>query len=163
MVDAREALVQALNGNDGAVILISHDRHMVELTADRLVLVEHGKAVDYAGSIDDYIDFVLGRNQPKGEGKAKVSKADRKAGMKAREDARALRKAAAEAEAASARLAKHRTELDRAMADPAAAEPGLASLPMSELSRRRADVAAELEEAEARWLEISEQLEQLAA
>ena len=41
-VDAREALVQALNGYDGAVILISHDRHMVELTADRLVLVEHG-------------------------------------------------------------------------------------------------------------------------
>ncbi len=72
-VDAREALVQALNGYDGAVILISHDRHMVELTADRLVLVEHGMAVDYAGSIDDYIDFVLGRNQPKAERKPKVS------------------------------------------------------------------------------------------
>ncbi len=64
-VDAREALVQALNGYDGAVILISHDRHMVELTADRLVLVDHGQAKDYPGSIDDYIDFVLGRNQPK--------------------------------------------------------------------------------------------------
>ena len=43
----REALVQALNGYDGAVILISHDRHMVELTADRLVLVDHGGATDY--------------------------------------------------------------------------------------------------------------------
>jgi ATP-binding cassette subfamily F protein 3 len=64
-VDSREALVQALNGYDGAVILVSHDRHMVELTADRLVLVDDGKAVDYNGSIDDYIDFVLGRNQPK--------------------------------------------------------------------------------------------------
>src|SRR6478672_9515345 len=46
-VDAREALVQALNGYEGAVIIISHDRHMVELTADRLVLVDHGGAVDY--------------------------------------------------------------------------------------------------------------------
>ena len=70
-VDAREALVQALNGYDGAVILISHDRHMVELTADRLVLVDDGGASEYAGSIDDYIDFVLGRNQPKAAAKPK--------------------------------------------------------------------------------------------
>jgi ATP-binding cassette subfamily F protein 3 len=49
-VDAREALVQALNGYDGAVILVSHDRHMVELTADRLVLVDGGTAVDYAAA-----------------------------------------------------------------------------------------------------------------
>ena len=161
-VDAREALVQALNGYDGAVILISHDRHMVELTADRLVLVDHGEAVDYAGSIDDYIDFVLGRNQPKAD-KPKAPKSDRKAGQKARENARALKKAAAEAEAVSARLAAQCSALDRAMFDPAGAEPDLASLPMSELSRRRASLAADLEEAEARWLEVSEQLEQLAA
>jgi len=53
--------------------------------------------------------------------------------------------------------------LDRAMSDPAAAEPELSLLPMTELSRRRAKVAAELEEAEALWLEISEQLDQIAA
>ena len=162
-VDAREALVQALNGYDGAVILISHDRHMVELTADRLVLVENGMAVDYAGSIDDYIDFVLGRNQPKGERKPKASKSDRKAEKKAREDERALRKAATEAEAASARLAARCSAFDRAMFDPDGADPELASMPMSELSRRRAEIAAELAEAEARWLEVSEQLESLAA
>ena len=162
-VDAREALVQALNGYDGAVILISHDRHMVELTADRLVLVEHGMAVDYPGSIDDYIDFVLGRNQPKAERKPKSSKADRKTEAKAREDARALRKAITDAEAASIRLAAQCSALDRAMFDPGGAEPELASLPMTELSRRRAKVSAELAEAEARWLEVSEQLEMLAA
>jgi ATP-binding cassette subfamily F protein 3 len=162
-VDAREALVQALNGYDGAVILISHDRHMVELTADRLVLVEHGMAVDYAGSIDDYIDFVLGRNQSKGEKKSKPSKADRKAESKARYDSRALKKAIADAEAASVRLATLRSAIDQALSDPAAAEPALASLPIAELSRRRAKVAEELEEAEALWLEISEQLDQLAA
>ena len=162
-VDAREALVQALNGYDGAVILISHDRHMVELTADRLVLVEQGGATDYAGSIDDYIDFVLGRNQPKAERKPKGSKADRKVGSKAREDARALQKMAADAEAASARLAAQCSAIDRAMFDPASAEPELASLPMTELSRRRAKLSADLEEAEARWLDVSEQLERLAA
>ena len=161
-VDAREALVQALNGYDGAVILISHDRHMIELTADRLVLVDDGEAVDYAGSIDDYIDFVLGRNQPKVD-KPKTPKIDRKAGQKARDNARALKKAAAEAEATSARLTAQCSALDRAMFDPAGAEPELASLPISELTRRRAKLAADLEEAEARWLEASEQLDQLAA
>jgi ATP-binding cassette subfamily F protein 3 len=161
-VDSREALVQALNGYDGAVILVSHDRHMVELTADRLVLVEHGGATEYAGSIDDYIDFILGRNQPKPEAKAKQSKGDRKVAAKARDEAKALKKAAADAEAASARLAAQCSELDQAMFDPAGAAPDLATLPMSELGRRRAALAAELEAAEARWLEASEKIERAA-
>jgi ATP-binding cassette subfamily F protein 3 len=162
-VDSREALVQALNGYDGAVIIVSHDRHMIELTADRLVLVDGGAAREYSGSIDDYIDFVLGRNQPVSEAKAKQPKHDRKAAAKAREDARALKKAAAEAEAASQKLMAQCSAIDQAMFDPKSAPPELASLPMSELSRRRAKVAAELEAAEARWLEASEQLEQAAA
>jgi len=162
-VDAREALVQALNDYDGAVILISHDRHMVELTADRLVLVENGAAVDYPGSIDDYIDFVLGRNQPRAEAKPKAGKSDRRAAAKARDGASALKRAASDAEAESARLAAQCSAIDRAMFDPAGAEPDLALLPMSELSRRRAKLETELALAEARWLEASEQLESLAA
>lgn len=157
-VDAREALVQALNEYDGAVILISHDRHMVELTADRLVLVDDGKAIDYAGSIEDYIDFVLGRNQPKAETKTKAPK-----GSKAREDAKALKKATDDAEKESLRLAEQRSELDRAMFDPSGAAPQFARLSMSELSQRRAKVAAELEEAEARWMALAEKLEREAA
>jgi ATP-binding cassette subfamily F protein 3 len=158
-VDAREALVQALNGYDGAVILISHDRHMVELTADRLVLVDGGAAVEYAGSMDDYIDFILGRNQPKTESKGKSG---RKNG-KDRDAARALKKAAAEAEAESARIAALCEALDAALADPASASGDLAALPLDELGKRRAVLARELEEAEARWLEFSEQLEKAAA
>ena len=159
-VDSREALVQALNGYEGAVILVSHDRHMVELVADRLVLVDGGAATDYAGSIDDYIDFVLGRNQPKGEGK--VAKADRKSAHKARDEAKALRRAAVEAEAVTARLNADIEALDRALIDPAAA-PQFACLSMSEIAQRRSTIAADLEAAEARWLEASERLETLAA
>jgi ATP-binding cassette subfamily F protein 3 len=162
-VDSREALVQALNGYDGAVILVSHDRHMIELTADRLVLVDQGTAADYSGSIDDYIDFVLGRNQPSAESKPQQPKRDRKAAALERQKARALKKAAAEAEAATERLMAQCSAIDRAMFDPASAEPDLAKLPMSELSRRCAKVAAELQAAEARWLEASEQLESVAA
>src|SRR3546814_1070130 len=49
-VDAREALVQALNDYTGAVLMVSHDRHMLEMTADRLVLVDHGTAREFDGS-----------------------------------------------------------------------------------------------------------------
>src|SRR3954452_23764829 len=58
-VDAREALIQALNAYTGAVVIVSHDRHMLETTADRLVLVDDGTAREFDGSIDDYIGFVL--------------------------------------------------------------------------------------------------------
>jgi ATP-binding cassette subfamily F protein 3 len=73
-VDAREALVQALNAYEGAVVLVSHDRHMLELAADRLVLVDNGTAKEFVGSIDDYTDMILGR-KPKNSEIAKGGKA----------------------------------------------------------------------------------------
>ena len=159
-IDAREALVQALNSYTGAVILISHDRHMVELTADRLVLVDGGQATEYAGSMEDYIDFILGRNQPKGgDGKPKGTKQDRKANAQAREDARALKKKVSEAETRVSRLQLQLSAIDRAMFDPATATADLAKLTMGELSRLRATLAGDLEDAEAAWLALSETLE----
>ena len=84
-------------------------------------------------------------------------------GAKAREDAKALKKATDEAERESLRLAEQRSELDRAMFNPAGADPQFARLSMSELSQRRAKVAAALEEAEARWMALAEKLEREAA
>jgi ATP-binding cassette subfamily F protein 3 len=162
-VDAREALVQALNEFSGAVILISHDRHMVELTADRLVLVDNGTAADYAGSIEDYIDFVLGRNQPKAETRQKAEKKDRKAAAQAREEARQAGKEVAQAEAEIARWQQRLSAIDQAMFAPASATPELRDLTMSELSRRRGEITRELEKAEQQWLIASERLEQQTA
>jgi ATP-binding cassette subfamily F protein 3 len=162
-VDAREALVQALNDFSGAVILISHDRHMVELTADRLVLVDNGTATDYPGSMEDYIDFVLGRNQPKAESRPKGEKKDRKAAARAREEARQAGRDVAQAEAAMARLQAQASAIDRAMFDPASAEPPLRDLTMGELAHRRARITEELEQAEAAWLAASERLDTQAA
>ncbi|BBC72948.1 glycosyl transferase family 1 [Altererythrobacter sp. B11] len=159
-VDVREALVQALNEYRGAVILISHDRHMVELTADRLVLVDDGTARDFPGSMEDYIDFVLGRNQPKAEGKPATTKKG-KSSAKAREEARLLKSKVTEAEKEIARLQAQCAALDGAMADPASAAPDLAGLNMGELARRRAALGDRLDAAEAAWLEHSESLDAL--
>jgi ATP-binding cassette subfamily F protein 3 len=130
------------------VILISHDRHMVELTADRLVLVDGGTAQEYAGSMEDYIDFILGRNQPKAEGKGeakpKAGKGDKRANAQAREDYRAMQKRIREAETRISKVQAQIAAIDLAMAEPAKAAKDLASLNMGELSRRRAALADDL-------------------
>ncbi len=159
-VDAREALVQALNEYTGAVLLISHDRHMVELTADRLVLVDNGTASEFAGSMDDYIDFILGVNQPKGEAKPRQKK-DKKVEAERREQLRQVRARVSAAEKQIATLQARMSEIDRAMFDPSSASGELARLTMSELSRRRSKIADELAEVEASWLESHEMLETL--
>ncbi|MGH6652970.1 MAG: ABC-F family ATP-binding cassette domain-containing protein [Sphingopyxis sp.] len=161
-VDAREALVQALNGFDGAVILVSHDRHMLELTADRLVLVDNGTARDFDGSMDDYVAFILGKSSEKERGGSKADrKEDRKAAAAAREAAAKVKKAVSDAEADLAKYEVVLTAIDRAMFDPAGAANEYKGLTMSELSQRRGKIVAAQEAAEARWVEASEALETL--
>ncbi|WP_309623926.1 ABC-F family ATP-binding cassette domain-containing protein [Novosphingobium sp.] len=166
-VDAREALVQALNDYTGAMVIVSHDRHMLEMTADRLVLVDGGTARDFDGSIDDYIAFVLAGDPAtagKGDGARGVNKKDqRKAAAEAREKGQALKKRARAAEAELGRLTAERGAIDLAMFDPSAATAALAKLAMSELMKRRAEIEAQIEAAEAAWLELNETLEAIAA
>jgi ATP-binding cassette subfamily F protein 3 len=161
-VDAREALVQALNDYQGTVVLVSHDRHMLELTADRLVLVDSGTATEFSGSIDDYTDFILG----KGPAKEKMSKADRKddkkAAAAAREQQAKLKRAVSDAEADLAKLEVVLSAIDRAMFDPASAASEYAGLTMGELSRRRGKIVSAQEAAEAQWMAASEALEKTA-
>jgi ATP-binding cassette subfamily F protein 3 len=161
-VDTREALVQALNSYAGAVVIVSHDRHMIALVADRLVLVDGGEAREFSGSLDDYTDFILkgGGKGGAAEPASKLSKKDaRKAAAEAREREQVGRKAAASAEADIERLAKERSAVERAMFDPGSADTALARLSMSDLMKRRADLERQIEAAEAKWLDASATLE----
>ncbi len=163
-VDAREALVQALSGYSGAVVVVSHDRHMLELIADRLVLVDGGTAREYDGSIEDYTALVLAKDAGAAKSQPKANrKEDRRTAAAAREKGQALRSRAKAAEAEMAKLTAARSAIDRAMFDPSGAEKELAKLTMTELMKRRAEVERQLAGAEAQWLEASEALEQLAA
>ena len=164
-VDAREALVQALAGFGGAVIVVSHDRHLLGLIADRLLLVDGGRAQEFDGTLDDYRDSVLsaaraGRGKRQGEAspepKETLSKAERKEKRKAAADARErtkpLRKAIADAEADMKKLTAKRDAVDAKLIDAAPAQA-------SELMKQRGQLTREIEEAEARWLEASEAVE----
>ncbi len=159
-VDAREALVQALNAYTGCVLLVSHDRHMLEATADRLVLVDEGTAKEFDGTIDDYIALILG-NSAKEKAKKANKKDDRKAAAEAREKAQVLKKDAQAIERDLARLTEQRDALDAAMAGKAT--PALARLTMAQLMKRRASLDTEIEVAEMKWMEANEALEALAA
>jgi len=158
-VDAREALVQALNEYSGAVVMVSHDRHLLELTADRLVLVADGTAKEFDGSLDDYRDWILrGGEAPDGaelaDDKPKMSARDRRRmAAEAREQSQALRKAVKQAEAEIAKLTAERSEIDRSLFDPKADQK------VGDLMKTRAAVEKKLAAAEAKWLEASEALE----
>ena len=167
-VDAREALVQALNEYSGAVIIVSHDRHLLELTADRLIVLEDGCANDFAGTLDEYRKLVLG-------GSNGNSKADRQAGpklnrreerrlaAKEREQTKVLRKAVSNAERKLERLAALRSDIDRALFDPKSYDGPSKNLTMTDLMKQRAEIEKAFNNAEARWLEANEALESASA
>ena len=160
-VDAREALVQALNAYEGAVVIVSHDRHMIELTSDRLVLVDGGEANEFAGSLDDYTKLIL-KPPEKGNGKetAKAPKRDKKqerrAAAAAREAQSTARKQLKSSESELAKLTARRSEIDSAMFDPATAKGEDANRTISELSQYRGDIEKQIAEAEESWLKASE-------
>ena len=162
-VDTREALIQALTAYEGAVVIVSHDRHMIEMAADRLVLVDAGTAKEFDGTIEDYLALVLGRDAPGAKPDKGERKEARRAAAEAREKGQALRKRAREAEAALARLTEQRGAVDRAMFDPAGADAALAGLTMTELMRRRGELDNKVTALEAAWLDASEALERVAA
>lgn len=159
-VDAREALIQALNTYTGAVILISHDRHMVELTSDRLVLVDGGTAREYDGSMEDYIDFILGRNQPKGAsgGKGKGARGANGGG-----EMRVAQSDLSKAEAAVARLSAEVEALDREILALSGKAGGQSGGTMQGLLTKRARAADSLAVAEETWLAAGAMLEAIEA
>jgi len=161
-VDARDALVKALTQFGGAVVVVSHDRHLLGLIADRLVLVDNGTAKEFDGSLDDYRDLVLGEKRT--EERARSSpQADRKEARRlaaeASELAKAARKLAATAEAELKLLWKRRDEIDAALASP----QSNGGKPVGEPLKARAEVERQVVAAEQRWLEASEAAEQAKA
>ncbi len=158
-VEARDALVEALAEFGGAVVVVSHDRHLLGLIADRLLLIDGGTAQEFDGSLDDYRDTILGAGGDRAEEGERPAKRDnRKAGRRLsaelRERNQALRKRATQAEAEMARLVKRRAEIDAMLAAPPANGHSV-----SELMKTRAEVERNLVSAEHRWLEATEAAE----
>ncbi|MEQ9350616.1 MAG: ATP-binding cassette domain-containing protein, partial [Alphaproteobacteria bacterium] len=156
-LDSRDALVQALNAFEGAVVLISHDPHLVDLVADRLWLVADGACRPYA---DDLATYARSLGQVAAEGRRDRSrrKADnqRAKGTPAGASVQALKRQAETAETAVSALNRQKNELAAALADPRHHRDGST---MAQLAQQAAEVSAKLAKAEAQWLALLEQVE----
>jgi len=167
-IDSREALVAALNAYEGAVVLISHDPHMIELCADRLWLVGDGRLSPFEGDLAAYRRLLLDRaREARREARPERSDAgaDRKADRRAAAEARArlapLRKAVQAAERTLEALHGEQAALARQLADPALYQgpPGR----VAELGQAEAALARRVAEAEAAWMEAQEAFESAEA
>ncbi len=164
-IDSRAALADAINDFPGAVIMVSHDRYLIESCADRLWLVAHGKVAAFDGDIDEYRRFILnerrggaGTDSPSAREQAfSTAGSQRRANAKSRAELAPLRQAAREAEAEIARIQSIIEKIDAALALPDlfARDPAKAA----QLSKARANANAALEKAEDEWLSISAQIE----
>jgi ATP-binding cassette subfamily F protein 3 len=160
-IDARSELLAALNDFDGAVVLVSHDRRLIEATAERLLLVADGKAEPFEGDLDDYRKFLLAGDsapspqQARQSSLARQSKEDaRRSGAGRRQMLRPLKDRLEAAESQIAALNGEIAKLDRALADPLlfARDPAKGSA----VSKKRADAARKLAAAESQWLAAQE-------
>ncbi len=162
-IDSRRALIEALNDYDGAVILISHDRHLIEATVDRLWLVNNGTVTSFEGDMEEYRDLIVASGKKKDDEKQKQSedqssKADqRKLNADRRASLAPLKKKINEIESLTGKLEKLIQALDAELADPALYEKAPAKA--ADKARQRGEAAAKLAAAEEQWLELSAEYE----
>ena len=169
-IDAREALVRALADFGGAVLLISHDPHLVELVADRLWLVGDGTVKPFDGDMAEYRAWLVerarqaSRDNGREDGRAAEATVvpDRRDRAEQRRTLAPLRKRAREAEALLGRLADERAALERRLADPALYSPARAAGLAQDITRANTRLAAirhEQAQAEEDWLLAEQELE----
>jgi ATP-binding cassette subfamily F protein 3 len=164
-IDARNELLTALNDFDGAVILVSHDRRLIEATADRLLLVADGHVAPFEGDLDDYRKFLLtGDNAPtrrieaNNAADAKNTKeVVRRSAAEKRHNLKPLKDKVTAAEHQIAALNTELAKLDKSLSDPLlfSKDPAKAA----SVSKKRADAARKLEAAEKAWLSATEAYE----
>ncbi|HXC89743.1 MAG TPA: ABC-F family ATP-binding cassette domain-containing protein [Stellaceae bacterium] len=162
-LEAREALVRAINEFPGAVVLVSHDWHLLELTADRLWLVADGTVQPFDGDLDDYRRRVLEPVEPSTTKRPAETDERRAARRRAAEQRRALdplRQRARAAEETIVRLTRERDTLDRALAGLAGARANGAAV--GDALKRRAEITRLIATAESDWLNAEETLEREA-
>ncbi|MGM0421494.1 MAG: ABC-F family ATP-binding cassette domain-containing protein [Pseudomonadota bacterium] len=158
-VDAREALIQALNHYEGAVIMVSHDPSMVERVADRLWLVKDGTCQHFDGDLEDYRKFVIQsrrddkKKDSKNNKKAKAEKKNKTAGRISPKD---LEKSVAKAEKTVADLEAEKQKLEDLLADPEIYDDLDKA---TKTQQKYARVTKDLEKQEKSWLEALAELE----
>jgi ATP-binding cassette, subfamily F, member 3 len=156
-IDSRAELIEAINEYEGACILVSHDRRLLEACVDRLWLVANGTVKPFEGDIADYGRFVLNQNaapqqKPKGERTSKPAPAPSRSRGQG-----PLKRELGALEDKMNRFQDLLRRIDQALAEASAA--GGDALKIADLAQRRGDLERALASAEEAWLELSAQVE----
>ena len=154
-IESREALVEALTAYSGAVILVSHDMHLLSLVADRLWLVKDGGVTPYDGDLQTYRAMLLERDKPAGKQKAKAKAPVKRA---SRDDILALRAEVRKCEARVEKLNEMSEKLAKKLADPELYEEERLD-EMAVWQKKYSEVMDAMDRAEELWLKAQEKLE----
>jgi ATP-binding cassette subfamily F protein 3 len=158
-IASRQALVEALNDFPGAVILISHDRSLLDAAAERLWLVADGTVRPYEGDLDEYQQFVLRKSSPKERSPSASDAPARRDAAPKRPALGPLRKQIKEAETAMARMESEIARLDARLAAPGFYEKDPREA--AQVSATRAQISEKLATEEERWITLSAELERI--
>lgn len=153
-IESREALVEALTAYSGAVILVSHDMHLLELVADRLWLVNNGRVTPYEEDLESYRKQLLSADKPS---KKTPSKSERPKPA-SRDKILSLRSDVRKSEARLEKLNEMRDKLAIKLADSALYDDTRIG-ELATWNKKYAEVMEALERAEALWLAAQEKLE----
>ena len=153
-IESREALVEALTEYSGAVILVSHDMHLLGLVADRLWLVKGGAVTPYDKDLESYRAELLAGDEPAKEA-AKPAEKPKKAG---RDEVLALRSEVRKCEERLAKLTGMREKLQEKLADPVLYDEAKKQ-DLAVWTAKFAEVEEAMGRAELMWLEAQEKLD----
>jgi ATP-binding cassette subfamily F protein 3 len=155
-IESREALVEALTDYSGAVILVSHDMHLLSLVADRLWLVKGGTVAPFEDDLDAYRKLLLSADKP--DRAEKNTQSAPKPQKPSREALQALRSEVRKAEARVGKLEEMREKLANKLADPEIYEEARHNERMV-WQNKYAEVMEALNRAEGLWMAAEEKLE----
>jgi ATP-binding cassette subfamily F protein 3 len=147
-IESREALVEALTAYTGAVILVSHDMHLLSLVADRLWLVKDGAVKPYEGDLESYRALLLGAPEKKSDKKTETQKTP-KPKRAPRLSVLELRAEVRKCEERVEKLERMRARMDEMLADPTLYSERKHAVP--ELQRKDGELKVALKRAEALW------------
>jgi ATP-binding cassette subfamily F protein 3 len=159
-IDSRRALLDALNDYEGAVVLITHDRSLMEMVADRLWLTADGTVRPFDGDMEDYAKFVMDRARQAAKAPAARPAATPEPVRPPSMPAGPLKRRLEAAETTLARETTALAEIDAALSDPALYDKPTAET--ARLTARRSQLADRLAKAEAAWLAAAEAYETTA-
>jgi ATP-binding cassette subfamily F protein 3 len=163
-IDSRAALAEAINDFPGAVIMVSHDRYLIEACADQLWVVANQTVTTYDGDLDEYRRMVLSIGDSRNGSRERGSERNKESAKPERgksERRTPLKQRIAEAEAEIERINGIIAKIDTALALPDlfTRDPKQAA----QLSKARAGAESALRQAEENWLEASSEFHEAAS